>query len=235
MIQNAVKNATPTSEPQRAPSNVPYKIKILIAEKIKARSTRQRTQTPDNKGKYNQISNTLKSKLRELRNETFKAYISSLKREYSSIWKPIKNRRKPTESQTPIPKNTTHPEPWAKSDKEKADLFAEHLSEVFTPHNNDQNQEVEQELEIPIHQQDRLKPFTLKEIKNEIKKLNHKKAPGIDLITATMLKELPQKALQNLQHILHAIIRLEFWPKALKQSQILMIPKPWENPIDVNF
>jgi len=89
---------------------------------------------------------------------------------------------------------------------------------------------VEQELETPIHQQDCLKPFTLKEIKNEIKKLNHKKAPGIDLITATMLKELPQKGLLNLQYILNAIIRLEYWPK---QAQIIMIPKPGKNPIDV--
>ena len=113
---------------------------------------------------------------------------------------------------------------------EKADLIAEHLSQVLTPHNNDQNQEVEQELETPIHQLDRLKPFTLKEIKNEIKKLNHKKAPGIDLITATMLKELPQKGLLNLQYILNAIIRLEYWPK---QAQIIMIPKPGQNPIDV--
>jgi len=86
-------------------------------------------------------------------------------------------------------KNITPPGPWAKSDKEKADLFAEHLSEVFTPHNNNQSQEVEQELKSLIHQQDRLKPFTLKDIKNGIKKLNNKKAPGIDLITATMLKE----------------------------------------------
>ena len=132
MLQNAVKNATPSSEPQWAPSNVPYEIKRLIAEKRKARSTWQRTHTPDNKRKYNQISNKLKSKLRELRKKSFKAYVSSLKREDSSIWKPIKNRRKPTESQPPIRKNTTPPGPWAKSDKEKPDLFAEHLSEVFT-------------------------------------------------------------------------------------------------------
>jgi len=104
---------------------------------------------------------------------------------------------------------------------------------VFTPQNNDQNQEVELELETPIHQQDRLKPFTLKEIKKEIKKCNHKKAPGIDLITVTMLKELHQKGLQNLQYIFNAIIRLEYWPKALKQAQIIMIPKQGENPIDV--
>jgi hypothetical protein len=63
---------------------------------------------------------------------------------------------------------------------------------VFSPHNNDPNQEVEQDLATPIHQHERSKPFTLKEIKNEITKLNHNKAPGIDLITAKMLKELPQ-------------------------------------------
>jgi hypothetical protein len=40
----------------------------------------------------------------------------------------------------PICKYSTPPEPWAKSDKEKTELFAEHLSEVFSPHNNDQDQ-----------------------------------------------------------------------------------------------
>ena len=96
---------------------------------------------------------------------------------------------------------------------------------MFTPHNNDQNQEVEQELKTPIHQQDRLKPFTLKEIKNEIKNLNHKKAPGIDLITVTMLKELPQKGLLNLMYIFNAITRLEYWPKSLNQAQIIMLKR----------
>ena len=176
MLQNAAKKVTPSSEIQRATNNVPYEIKRLIAEKRKATSTWQRTHTPDSKRNYNQISNKLKFKLHELRNESFKAYVSSLKREDGSIWKPIKTKRKPTVSQPPICKNTP-PGPWAKSDKEKADLFAERLSQVFTPHNNDQDQEVEQELETPIHQQDRqveqeletpihqqdrLKPFTLK-------------------------------------------------------------------------
>ena len=106
MIQNTAKKATPSSEPHRATNNVPYEIKRLKAEKRKARSTWQRIHTPDNKRKYNQISNKLKSKLHELRNESFKAYVSSLRREDSSIWRPIKNRRNPTESHSPIAKNT---------------------------------------------------------------------------------------------------------------------------------
>jgi hypothetical protein len=48
-----------------------------------------------------------------------------------------KNRRKHASTSPPIRKYSTPPGPWAKRDKEKADLFAEHLSEVFSPHNND--------------------------------------------------------------------------------------------------
>jgi hypothetical protein len=44
----------------------------------------------------------------------------------------------------------------AKSDKEKPDLFAEHLSEVFSPPNNDPDQEVEHELATLIQSQKRL-------------------------------------------------------------------------------
>ena len=49
------------------------------------------------------------------------------------------------------------------------------------------------------------------------------------------LQELPQKGLLNLQYILNAIIRLEYWPKSLKKAQIIMIPKPGKNPTDVTF
>jgi hypothetical protein len=49
---------------------------------------------------------------------------------------PIKNRRKPASISPPIRKYSTPPGPWAKRDKEKADLFAEHFSEVFSPHND---------------------------------------------------------------------------------------------------
>jgi hypothetical protein len=56
-----------------------------------------------------------------------------------------------------------------KSDKEKPEIFADHLSEVFSPHNNYQDQEVEQDLATPIQWQERLKTFTLKEIKMKSK------------------------------------------------------------------
>jgi tellurite resistance protein len=56
-----------------------------------------------------------------------------------------------------------------KSDKEKAEICVEHLSEVFSPYNNDQDRELKQDLATPIQSQERLKAFTLKEIKMKSK------------------------------------------------------------------
>jgi hypothetical protein len=167
-----------------------------------------------------------------MRNESFEKYVY-LKRGDNSTCKPTKNRRKPKTS-PPICKYSTPLGPWAKSDKEKDKLFAEHLSEVFSPHNNDQDQEVKQDLATHIQLQEHLKAFTLKEIKDEIKMLNQKKAPGLDLITARMLKELPKEGLVNLMYIFSAILRIKYWPKSLKIAQIIMIPKPGKNPMDVS-
>ena len=74
-----------------------------------------------------------------------------------------KIRKKKNKTSPQISKYSTPPGQWAKSDQEKAELvFAEHLSEVFSPHYNDQDQEVEQDLATPIQSQERLKAFTLK-------------------------------------------------------------------------
>jgi len=169
-LQHATKEATPNSDPQRTTNNIPYEIKKLVAEKRRARSIWQRTYAPDKRRKYNRTSSKLKSKLPEMWNESFEKYVSNFKRQDNSIWKPIKNKGISKTTSSPIRKYSTPPGPWAKSDRGK--LLAEHLSEVFSPHNNDQDQEVEQDLATPNESQDRLKAFTLKEIKDDIKMLN---------------------------------------------------------------
>lgn len=49
---------------------------------------------------------------------------------------PLKTR--PAMTSSPIRKFSTPPEAWLRSDKEKADLFAEDLTEVFITHYNNQ-------------------------------------------------------------------------------------------------
>ena len=147
-----------------------------------------------------------------------------------------KNKRKPKTTSPPIGKYSTPPGPWAKSDKKKAELFAEHLSEVFSSHNNEQDQEVEQDLATPIQSQEGLKAFNLKEIKDEIKMLTpppQKRQQILDFITARMLKELPKEGLVTLLYIFSAILLLEYWPKTLNIVQIIMISNPGKIPMGI--
>jgi hypothetical protein len=57
--------------------------------------------------------------------ESFEKHFSNLNRKDNYIWKPIKNRRIPKTTSTPIRKYSTPPGPWAKSDKEKAGLLVD--------------------------------------------------------------------------------------------------------------
>jgi hypothetical protein len=92
---------------------------------------------------------------------------------------------------------------------------------------------VEQDLARANQSQERLKAFILKEVKDEIKMLNKlKKSPGLDLIAAIILQELPKEGPVNLMYIFTAILRLQYWPKSLKMAQIIMIPKRGKNPMD---
>jgi hypothetical protein len=135
-----------------------------------------------------------------------KNIISKLTRYDNSIWKPIRNLKQPKHNAPPIRKNNA--EPWAKSDKEKADLFAEHLSTVYNPLNNDSDPHIDHYLAHPSTNQHPLTLTTPKEILGEITLLNPRKTPGADLITAKMLKEPPRKGIVLLPYIYNAILRI---------------------------
>jgi hypothetical protein len=151
VLQQAAQEATPTRNPLRPTNNIPSEIKRLVAVKRKARSTWQKTHTSEYRRLFNQASNKLKATFHEMRNASFGAYVYILKRDDNSIWKPIKTMKKPQTPLPPIRKNSVPPGPWAKSDKEKVELFAKHLSEVFTPHDNTQDPEVEKEIATHTH------------------------------------------------------------------------------------
>lgn len=58
-----------------------------------------------------------------------------------------------------------------------------------------------------------------------IKTLKNKKAPGFDLITKEVLKELPKKAVTFLTTLYNGILRVQYFPRLWKISQIVMIHK----------
>jgi hypothetical protein len=108
----------------------------------------------------------------------------------------------------------------------QAELFAAHLSKVFTPNENHPDQEIEEDITTLPQNILPIKLLCPKEFKEEIGFLIIKKAPGIDRNTAKMMKELPIKGLVVLTYIFNAMLRISYWPKQLKTAEIILIPKP---------
>jgi hypothetical protein len=78
LLQEAAKMATPTSHHNNTHNDIPLRIKKLIAEKRRAKSIWQKTHSPENKSKFNQLGNILKHQLQDLRNASFEKYITNL-------------------------------------------------------------------------------------------------------------------------------------------------------------
>jgi hypothetical protein len=96
---------------------------------------------------------------------------------------------------------------WARSDEEKAAIFAEYHATVYTPHDNINGNEKERQLPENSSIISEIKYHTVKEVQIEIACLNPRKAPGIDGVTSIMLKEMSRKGLVLLTYILNAILK----------------------------
>ncbi|WP_333765272.1 hypothetical protein, partial [Streptomyces sp. IBSBF 2390] len=158
-----------------------------------------------------------------------KSYLLSLsadKETNYSLWKATK-KKNVVDHHPPIKKSDGT---WAKNNKEKAEEFAEHLSSIFQPNVGTSDIVVENTFgnydnSIPL--------IRRKELRKEIKGLNSKKAPGFDLVTAQVLKNLPKKAEAFLQLLLNTAIKFRHVPSSWKVSEIIMIPKPGKPANDV--
>ena len=72
----------------------------------------------------------------------------------------------------------------------------------------------------------RIKPFTTTELAETLAHTNVRKAPGYDLISGTVLQELPPKAITFLTILYNSTLRLSYYPLLWKFAQIIMILKP---------
>jgi hypothetical protein len=68
---------------------------------------------------------------------------------------------------------------------------------------------------------------TPKEVANVIKCIiNPRKAPGFDLISGEILKQLQRKGTVKLTHLINASFRLKYMLQVWKMAEVIMIPKP---------
>lgn len=227
LIQLAAWESTPKIRVFVRKNRVNSEVKKLINEKRKLRRNWQRTRHPNDRALLNKAIRHLKQTLAMQSNEELDHFLSNLspyENSNYSLWKATRNLDKKTIRIPPIKKDGK----WGKTDKEKAELFATHLSDVFQPFSSNYNdKDVSEFLSSPGQMDFPIKSTTNKEIKKLIKQFpNKKKTPGFDLITSKTFKELPLKAITQLRNIINAMFRVGYFPVQLKVAQIIMIPKP---------
>lgn len=238
-IQKAAWASTPpakSSSFNKAYSNLPFTVKEKVLEKRRLRRVWQNTRHPTDKREYNKAAASLKKFLVEIENETLQQRLENLTAKTpvkieNSLWKTVKSRHKPQLAQHPL---KTESGTWAKTDPERAEAYGLFLSDVFQPNNNlgteTLDEEVRKFLEADLQLSPPLRSCTPAEVRCTIKLLELKKAPGFDLITAEILRNLPKKAIVFITILFNAVLRISYFPRIWKVSQIKMVPKPGKPP-----
>lgn len=232
VVQNAAWASTPIPNPKSELQNVAVKNKLK--EKRHIRKIWQMTRDPHIKKKLNKCSKELKNMIAELENkkvETFLGNLTATEATDYSLWKATKRLHRQTNHSSAIKMENGE---WAKSDIEKASTFGAYLSKVFQPFPRTvselEENHITDSIHIPFVKDEHLKPIRKTEVQQAIKMLAHNKAPGYDLITPKILKELPYKAVTILTYIYNAILRCNHFPLQWKVAQVKLILKPGKPP-----
>lgn len=104
---------------------------ILIVEKRRALALYQCTRLPSHKKLYNKLGNSLKKVLSKIKNLSLVNFLTNLSANNGCLWKASKQALHHKVSNPPIKKSDGR---FASTDSEKAELFKNHLFNVFQPH-----------------------------------------------------------------------------------------------------
>ena len=141
------------------------------------------------------MTKELSATIKHLDNISFNKYLSDLSNDKNadySLWKCLKNLKRPIQQISPIKMPNQQ---WAKPDKQKANVFFGALIEHFSVNSQSNN------LNLPEISAINDEPIPDKAVEEVIKL---KKSAGFDLITAEALKQLSYKTILQLSNIFKA-------------------------------
>jgi len=205
---------------------LPKILRLLIAQKRRARNRWQQSRRQDDKKELNRLTNKLKHKLTQYRQAHEHYKLASLNTTDKSLWSATKRilKYKTTNLPLRLPNGD-----WATSDGEIASVFAQYLSHVFSNNGaptSPVDQLVTENLNVPFQLTPPPKAFSPSDVEHTITNLKKRKAPGYDLITAEILSQLPKKAIVLITYLYNSILRTTYFPLLWKFSIIKMLPKP---------
>lgn len=238
-IQEAAWFATPKHKIFSKKNDMPTTIMEKIMEKRHLRKLWQQRRDSVYKRKLNRATKELKDMLLENTNLRIQNYLANLTPSEASDYSLWKATRKLKSTQLHNPPIKDGKSEWARNDKDKVLMFANHLQEVFKPYSSEipaaEENEISEYLDAPFQMDLPHSKIKYSDILNTIsKEVNIKKSPGFDLITGRIIHELPWKCIMLLTFITNAILRTNYFPNSWKVAQIIMIPKPGKKPEEVN-
>ena len=224
----------------------------LLQEKRRCKRVLVDTRTPEARRQYRASQNKLKKALIKLKNRNINKLFEGIdthdRYNMQKLWRLTNQLKRQPQPNFPIKvltrNGTRDANPivtWTKTTTDKAEAFAAHLEDRFSPiHSNsyEERLEIREECRQQKHlkqqqllngQQQTLRPITLNELKIEIDVLNLAKSPGEDRINNRIIKLLPEKALLYLLLIYNSMLRFEYFPHKWKHAGITLILKPGKN------
>ncbi len=222
--------------------------RLLLEKALACQQAMLTDPSPVNKENYSRAKNKLKKAVKYLKRARMERMLTDLdpadRYNMAKIWRITRHikRQPPADHPLKIPlqyethRNLTKSQTyrWSRTPKEKADAFAKHLEERFSPRMN--LKEEEEKLTLlykqnsrPVHspQSPPLAPvsFKLEELLTQISSLASAKSPGEDRISNSLIKLLPKKAVLYLLYIFNSILRIGHFPRQWKLAIITMIHK----------
>jgi hypothetical protein len=132
-IQEATWGSTPAIKRELKGLNFPKEIKDLITEKHKLRRKWHQSRSPRDKTLLNRASQQLSKEIKNMKQTSINQFLTELTADNSteySLWKATKYLKRPVAQVPPIKKSDGK---WARSNLEKANIFAQQLEKRFNP------------------------------------------------------------------------------------------------------
>jgi hypothetical protein len=220
---------------------IPDDITQLMKERNKIRKIYQRTGASEDKNLMTKHNEEIKSRLEIHKRKFWNNKLKKLNTKDNSLWKMAKSLKK---NRNELPPLQLVNGDEAVTDKEKAEALVSHfqsihqdLFSISTPEQDRIDTEVEAMLKTESPPDNdyldsmRTNPHEIFKI---VKRLKIGKAFGEDNVQNIVLKNLPRKAIIQLNHIVNAIFKLNYFPVKFKSAVIIPIPKPGKNKMKIS-
>lgn len=231
IIQNAI-SSSKIHPPEGQFSPLPLHIKRLIKKKNNLRKLWQQNRHPALKQQYNRQTTIVKNAINRWRCDTWSSYLDSLSEDDKTFWSFIRRKTRPF---TVLPSlRTVNGD--AITDGEKSEALADAYKMQFTPNPDvfcpmtidHVYDSISDFYRIPVTTP--IPPTSPEEIVKIICDLPTRKAPGLDQITNTALKNLPSNFAHFIAVLINAIFKFRSFPHMWKEAIIIPIHKSGTDP-----